>query len=68
MAGPGEQDKLTEDWSPPGEADGLSCDWAAMLESNASSAAGGEGPDRVLNQDEIEALIRSGDQYEPLFS
>jgi flagellar motor switch protein FliM len=58
MAGPGDQDKLTEDWSPPGgEGDGLSADWAAMLESNASSAAGSEGPDRVLNQDEIDSLL-----------
>ncbi len=58
MAGPGDQDKLTEDWTPPGgEGDGLSADWAAMLESNASSAAGAEGPDRVLNQDEIDSLL-----------
>jgi flagellar motor switch protein FliM len=57
MAGPGEQDKLTEDWTPPGDGDGLSSDWAAMLESNASSATGGEGPDRVLNQDEIDSLL-----------
>jgi flagellar motor switch protein FliM len=58
MAGPGDQDKLTEDWTPPGgEGDGLSADWAAMLESNAAAAAGGEGPDRVLNQDEIDSLL-----------
>jgi flagellar motor switch protein FliM len=58
MAGPGEQDKLTEDWTPPGgEGDALSADWAAMLEANASAAAGAEGPDRVLNQDEIDSLL-----------
>ncbi len=57
MAGPGDQDKLTEDWTPPGDEDGLSADWAAMLESNAASAPGSEGPDRVLNQDEIDSLL-----------
>jgi flagellar motor switch protein FliM len=57
MAGPGDQDKLTEDWTPPGDGDGLSADWAAMLESNAASAPGSEGPDRVLNQDEIDSLL-----------
>src|SRR6187399_530939 len=58
MAGPGDQDKLTEDWTPPGgEGDGLSADWAAMLETNAAATAGAEGPDRVLNQDEIDSLL-----------
>jgi flagellar motor switch protein FliM len=59
MAGPNEQDKLAEEWNPTGaaEGDGLSADWAAMLESDASKAAGGEGADRVLNQDEIDSLL-----------
>ena len=58
MAGPGDQDKLTDDWTPPGgEGDALSADWAAMLESDASASAGAEGPDRVLNQDEIDSLL-----------
>ena len=58
MAGPGDQDKLTDDWTPPGgEGDALSADWAAMLESDTSAAAGAEGPDRVLNQDEIDSLL-----------
>ena len=50
MAGPGDQDKLAEDWTPPaGEGDGLSADWAAMLETDPSKAQSAEGPDRVLN-------------------
>jgi flagellar motor switch protein FliM len=58
MAGPGDQDKLTDDWTPPGgEGDALSADWAAMLESDASASAAAEGPDRVLNQDEIDSLL-----------
>jgi flagellar motor switch protein FliM len=57
MAGPGDQDKLSENWNAPaGDGDAISADWAAMLESNAS-VAGGEGPDRVLNQDEIDSLL-----------
>ena len=57
MAGPGDQDKLTDDWTPPGgEGDALSADWAAMLETDASASAAAEGPDRVLNQDEIDSL------------
>jgi flagellar motor switch protein FliM len=58
MAGPGDQDKLTDDWTPPGgEGDALSADWAAMLETDASASAAAEGPDRVLNQDEIDSLL-----------
>jgi flagellar motor switch protein FliM len=55
----GEQDKLAEDWNPTGaaESDGLSADWAAMLESDAGKGPGGEGADRVLNQDEIDSLL-----------
>ncbi|MEO7222290.1 MAG: flagellar motor switch protein FliM [Devosia sp.] len=58
MAGPNEQDKLAEEWNPTGtgQGDGLSSDWAAMLESDAN-ASGGEGADRVLNQDEIDSLL-----------
>lgn len=64
MAGPSEQDKLSEDWgideataAAGGEGgDGKSGEWADMLKSNA---AGGEeeGSDRVLNQDEIDSLL-----------
>ncbi len=59
MAGPGDQDKLADDWNPAdgAEGDGLSADWAAMLETDAAHAAGAEGPDRVLNQDEIDSLL-----------
>jgi len=55
----GEQDKLSEDWNPTGaaESDGLSADWAAMLESDSAKGPGGEGADRVLNQDEIDSLL-----------
>jgi flagellar motor switch protein FliM len=54
----GEQDKLAEDWNPTGAAEGdaLSADWASMLESDGAKA-GGEGADRVLNQDEIDSLL-----------
>lgn len=71
MAGPSEQDKLSEDWgldevtlsdpaaaAAPGvattETGGMSAEWAAMLEAEGGSA---EGPDRVLNQDEIDSLL-----------
>jgi flagellar motor switch protein FliM len=67
MAGPNDQDKLSEDWglddalaaatggSDSGEgADEGGAEWAAMLEA-ASEADG--GIDRVLNQDEIDSLL-----------
>jgi flagellar motor switch protein FliM len=66
MAGPSDQDKLSEDWglddidsgSPtfeiPGEGDGEE-DWAAMLQASQDAADG--GMDRVLNQDEIDNLL-----------
>jgi flagellar motor switch protein FliM len=59
MAGPNEQDKLAEDWNPAGggDGDGISADWAAMLEADATKGSGGEGADRVLNQDEIDSLL-----------
>lgn len=65
MAGPSDQDKLSEDWgldtidaAPPsfdipGE-DGEE-DWAAML--NASQDAGADGVERVLNQNDIDNLF-----------
>src|SRR5690606_29807413 len=58
MAGPGDVDKLSDDWSTGGdlsssvEAD-LSAEWAAMLEADGDGAAA----DRVLNQDEIDSLL-----------
>jgi flagellar motor switch protein FliM len=73
MAGPNDQDKLAEDWglddldlSPPaapeeGEmtdeqrAAAAAAEWAAMIEGEAGEAEG--GPDRVLNQDEIDSLL-----------
>jgi flagellar motor switch protein FliM len=59
MAGPGDQDKLADDWNPAGtgEGDGISADWAAMLETDAAKGGGSEGADRVLNQDEIDSLL-----------
>jgi flagellar motor switch protein FliM len=64
MAGPTEQDKLSAEWGldevtladeGPAKPDtGMSAEWAAMLEAEGSDA---EGPDRVLNQDEIDSLL-----------
>jgi len=66
MAGPSDQDKLSEDWGLDDIESGLSSsagagegggneDWAAMLQ--ASQEAGADGADRVLNQDEIDNLL-----------
>jgi flagellar motor switch protein FliM len=67
MAGPTDQDKLSEDWgleqALPGIAaiadtegdEGISPEWAAMLEGDA--AADSSGTDRILNQDEIDSLL-----------
>ncbi|HWV20136.1 MAG TPA: flagellar motor switch protein FliM [Devosia sp.] len=67
MAGPSDQDKLSEDWGLdtidagsssfdiPGEGGGEE-DWAAMLKASQDAAADG-GVDRVLNQDEIDNLL-----------
>jgi flagellar motor switch protein FliM len=66
MAGPTEQDKLSEDWGLDAQASGssgaeaasedaMSAEWAAMLEGDASADDG--GIDRVLNQDEIDSLL-----------
>jgi hypothetical protein len=72
MAGPSDQDKLSEDWGLdtidaatssfdiPGE-DGGEEDWAAMLKASQDAAADG-GVDRVLNQDEIDNLLGFADQ------
>ncbi len=59
MAGPGDQDKLAEDWNPAGTADGdgISADWAAMLEADSGKLAAADSGDRVLNQDEIDSLL-----------
>jgi flagellar motor switch protein FliM len=59
MAGPGDEDKLAEDWNPAGGVDGeaLSADWAAMLETDPSKAGADDGTGRVLNQDEIDSLL-----------
>lgn len=67
MAGPSDQDKLSEDWGldsldagssgfdiPPAGDPGME-DWAAMLQ--AAESGGGDGIDRVLNQDEIDNLL-----------
>jgi flagellar motor switch protein FliM len=68
MAGPSDQDKLSEDWGLdqidaggssfdiPGEGEGGEEDWAAMLKASQDAAADG-GLDRVLNQDEIDNLL-----------
>jgi flagellar motor switch protein FliM len=60
MAGPGDLDKLSDDWSTgeeapasPGEED-MSAEWAAMLEADGAESA---SADRVLNQDEIDSLL-----------
>ena len=68
MAGPSDQDKLSEDWgvddsivSIAGEqteeekAAEAAAEWAAMLEGGG--ADGENGADRVLNQDEIDSLL-----------
>jgi len=64
MVGPGDQDKLSEDWgleeftnpsaSQTSSDPAMEAEWAAMLESEPS---GGEPTDKVLNQDEIDSLL-----------
>lgn len=64
MAGPGEQDKLSDDWATEGAAagapavpaaeDDMGAEWAAMLEADGGEAG---AADRVLNQDEIDSLL-----------
>ncbi|WP_137152407.1 flagellar motor switch protein FliM [Devosia sp. FKR38] len=70
MAQPTDQDKLSEDWGlddsiVPLDTDAeqteeekaaeATAEWAAMLEGTSDGAEG--GPDRVLNQDEIDSLL-----------
>ncbi|HEV2516223.1 MAG TPA: flagellar motor switch protein FliM [Devosia sp.] len=66
MAGPGEQDKLSDEWGlDPASSgtstpvtqtaeDGMGAEWAAMLEADNAEAG---AADRVLNQDEIDSLL-----------
>jgi flagellar motor switch protein FliM len=69
MAGPSDQDKLSEDWGLDDETvvplDGAeqseeekaaeaAAEWAAMLEGGSTDE---NGVDRVLNQDEIDSLL-----------
>jgi flagellar motor switch protein FliM len=65
MAGPGEQDKLSEDWGIEGAAavpgatkseDEMSAEWAAMIKSDGTAPVA-DDIDRVLNQDEIDSLL-----------
>jgi flagellar motor switch protein FliM len=58
MAGPGDLDKLSDDWSTGEDAASsaeseMSAEWAAMLEADGAEASA----DRVLNQDEIDSLL-----------
>ncbi|WP_055049393.1 flagellar motor switch protein FliM [Devosia sp. A16] len=64
MAGPGDQDKLSDEWgldgamgaaaASAGGEDALGAEWAAMLEADSGEAG---AADRVLNQDEIDSLL-----------
>jgi flagellar motor switch protein FliM len=62
MAGPGDQDKLSDEWNIPGDASSsseeggeeMSAEWAAMLQGDGEENA---AADRVLNQDEIDSLL-----------
>jgi flagellar motor switch protein FliM len=69
MPTPNDDDKISSEWgldddrplngtSPIQQAsddDGISAEWAAMLAGETGKADG--GPDRVLNQDEIDSLL-----------
>ncbi|MGV8854060.1 MAG: flagellar motor switch protein FliM [Devosia sp.] len=70
MAAPTDQDKLSDDWgldeaivpldgeaeqSDEEKAAEATAEWAAMLEGDNGDGEG--GPDRVLNQDEIDSLL-----------
>tara|TARA_R110002124_G_scaffold63350_50_gene173702 strand:- start:6031 stop:7206 length:1176 start_codon:yes stop_codon:yes gene_type:complete len=70
MADPTEQDKLSDDWdldetigsldaaieqTEEEKAAEATAEWAAMLEGDTGDGEG--GPDRVLNQDEIDSLL-----------
>src|SRR5688572_2633160 len=66
MAGPSDQDKLSDDWkldealaaagapAKPGE-DAASAEWAAMLDADPANE--GQGADKILNQEEIDSLL-----------
>ncbi|HUH76745.1 MAG TPA: flagellar motor switch protein FliM [Devosia sp.] len=69
MAGPDDQDKLSDEWgldsiasmtpddtpkTPEQQAASDAAEWAAMLEAETGDDGGG---DRVLNQDEIDSLL-----------
>jgi len=72
MAGPNDQDKLSDEWGldealadigaapePQGEAvndEAISAEWAAMLDADPARGDG-EAADKVLNQDEIDSLL-----------
>ncbi|MFK4809455.1 flagellar motor switch protein FliM [Devosia sp. ZW T5_3] len=62
MAGPTDQDKLSENWgldaagkSEEARAAEAAAEWAAMIEGAAGD--GEDSGDRVLNQDEIDSLL-----------
>jgi flagellar motor switch protein FliM len=69
MAGPSDQDKLSDDWNPGTDIAGGAAapagktdsptEWAAMLDSDGAKADGDgeDAADRVLNQDEIDSLL-----------
>ncbi len=72
MAGPTDQDKLSDDWnldealdgigataapaSDTSNDDAMSAEWAAMLDADPVTGEG-DSADRVLNQDEIDSLL-----------
>ncbi|HEV7278491.1 MAG TPA: flagellar motor switch protein FliM [Devosiaceae bacterium] len=72
MAGPNEQDKLSDEWGldealadiaaapgPEGDAvndEAISAEWAAMLDADPARGDG-DAADKVLNQDEIDSLL-----------
>jgi flagellar motor switch protein FliM len=72
MAGPTDQDKLSDDWGLDTALEGgdstaadvtedtsdeaMSAEWAAMLDADPVTGEDGPG-DRVLNQDEIDSLL-----------
>ena len=71
MAGPTDQDKLSDDWNlddaiagagdttaavETANDDAMSAEWAAMLDADPVNGEG-DAADRVLNQDEIDSLL-----------
>jgi len=71
MAGPSDQDKLSDDWNldealnalgsttpstDTSNDDAMSAEWAAMLDADPVTGDG-DSADRVLNQDEIDSLL-----------